>query len=173
MTQFDREVWTTRAKSRFKKSSSINSNRAAEKLQLDDFHVSCLEKIVNWCVTRGVQVVFDNQANGTFDFEAKRINVNQKLSPEKQVYVILHECGHFLISDRSATDRFGRGYVSVTDIEKNLVHRIDVVDEELEAWHRGWRLGQRLKLNLNFNKYIQVRSEYILSYLFWATKKES
>jgi hypothetical protein len=135
--------------------------------------VSCicqLQKVVAWCQARNVSVTFDRKMSALYDSETKSIRCNAGTSPTIQLYLLLHECGHLLIGTRHQTDRFGSGYVASGDIKRTLVHRIDIVDEELEAWHRGKKLANRLRLCLDEEGYNRYRAQLVKTYMAWALR---
>lgn len=136
--------------------------------------MAAIEKIVvvvTWCKNRGIEVNFHQRSNGLYEPVDKRITINSRLSPERQLFVLLHECGHHMIGFRTPGQRFGNGYATdEPSIKRSNLHRIDVVDEELEAWHRGLRLAKRLKIDVNIERFNQTRVEYVKTYLRWATK---
>ena len=51
-------------------------------------------------------------------------------------------------------------------------HRIDILDEELDAWHRGWELALKLKvLSLNDKaSFDKTRIRYVKTYVKWAAR---
>lgn len=140
--------------------------------------VASIEKlaiVVLWCERRGIEVTFGKHPNGVYFHEELKITVNGRLAPESQLYILLHECGHALIGSRDRKERYGNGYSAedVPHVTKTLLHKIDIVDEELEAWHRGLKLSKRLRLNVNVDRYNQTRAEYVKTYLQWAVKAET
>lgn len=86
----------------------------------------------------------------------------------------MHECGHHLIGYASGpNERYGSGYQAEDSATKrSTVHRIDIVDEELEAWARGLKLAKRLGIKIDVNRFNHTKSEYIKTYLKWAAKVE-
>lgn len=137
--------------------------------------INGLAAVIDWCSSRQINVVFGKRPNGLFesgDEETRpQITINGRLSPELQLFVLLHECGHFLVGDRKPNQRYGRGWHAQDGpAKRTLVHRIDVVDEELEAWHRGLKLAKRLKIAVNIERYNQARARYVKTYLQWAAR---
>lgn len=129
-----------------------------------------LSSLTTWCTKRGIIVEFKKAANGAFFPDEKRIEINARLKPENQVYCLLHECGHVLIGHKNTNERFGMGYPSsnVPRIARRLTHKCDVIDEELEAWYRGFKLSRRLKFNVDKQRFDAFKSKMIISYMKWA-----
>jgi hypothetical protein len=167
--RFDPELWKRRAFERFKRARARGQH--TNTLFRDIASIDRIEAVVEWCEARGIDVTFDRQPNGEYDLDGRRIFVNGRLAPESQLFILLHECGHSLIGERNRLQRYGNGH-SVGDMPhftRRLVHRVDVIDEELEAWHRGLRLAQRLGIDVNVDRYNLTRARYVRSYIRWAT----
>ena len=132
-----------------------------------------ITKLVDWCSTKRLDVVFARRANGLYERDKRRITVNGRLAPESQLFVLMHECGHHLIGRPSPEERFGTGYQAADpNVKRTTLHRVDVVDEELEAWARGLKLAKRLGVEVDLDRYNRTRSEYVKTYLKWAAKVE-
>lgn len=175
MPQFDVELWKTRATARFTKACAAGVKTAGRNLHRDLAAIDALEAVIGWCASRQVDVVFSRRPNGLYESgdekTRSRITLNGRLSPESQLFVLLHECGHHLIGDRKPNQRFGNGWHAADGAAKRtLLHRVDIIDEELEAWHRGWNLAKRLRIKVNLGRYNEARARYVKTYLQWAAK---
>lgn len=160
---FDRGVWLVRAV----KKTRGGDTTAAER------YVSALETIIKWCESRGLSVTFSKKSGGVYYTAQKEITINARAGAKQQLFLLLHECGHHLIGNAERHERYGMGY-SVTDVttRRTYHHRIDILEEEFEAWHRGWKLALRLGVLSTEDKVIfdKVRIRYLRSYLLWASK---
>lgn len=129
-----------------------------------------LHLIVKWCQKRHVTVTFTSLASKYFP-TSRRININKNVSRKRQLMVLLHECGHHLIdSSPTATDRYKNGWgVKTIKASKTDLHRIDVLEEEYEAWQRGWKLGKRLQVLTDADRpaFDKVRVSTLKSYANW------
>lgn len=134
--------------------------------------IAAIEKVVDWCASRGYKVVLTKVATGLFVQENKTIKLNHSLLPEKMLFILLHECGHLLIGSSEKTERFSMGYhmQEDKDVNETFHHKCDIVEEEYEAWHRGYKLSKRLKLFIDKQRYDSVRVEMLRSYMEWALK---
>ncbi|HAN16499.1 MAG TPA: hypothetical protein DCP73_13260 [Chloroflexi bacterium] len=85
---------------------------------------------------------------------------------------MLHECGHHLIGMKEHHQRFGMGYPQTDPaVTRTFLHRVSCLEEELEAWHRGWKLSQRIGMSLNRDNFDRVRLECIRSYIKWTLQR--
>lgn len=164
-----------RAAKRFRRST--RSSRGAEEKQAAEFQwfkdvsfTKRLETIVGWCASKGIEVSFGKKPGGTYHTSEKRITIVGRASPEKQVYMLLHECGHHLVGYTEEDERFGMGYPHLEDSAVNTTfhHKLACLEEEIEAWNRGWRLAKRLGLGLDRGDFDRVRLACLKSYVRWA-----
>lgn len=173
MAVFDAELWRARAQSRYEKSldAGVGKAPANQKLAIDIVHISALRTLISWCTERGIDVNFCKYEAGMYWSENKTIKISGRLAPEKQVFFLLHECGHHLVGDKEKHERFGMGYPQLDPaIKRTFHHRCDIVDEELEAWHRGFKLAKRLRVPINKERFDKTRVTQIRTYFKWALK---
>lgn len=170
MAHFDAELWRSRAWNRYQRAPVDQVSTA--RWTRDVAAIGHLQVLVDWCVARNIEVIFCKRGGGIYYPEDKRIKINGRLAPEKQFYFLLHECGHHLIGDKEKHERFGMGYPREHDVnvKRTFHHRVDIVDEEFEAWHRGFKLARRLKLRINKQRFDETRSEMLKSYFKWALR---
>ena len=179
MIEFDHELWLDRAEARFKKASSRAVARGQKGKYREQWlrEVRCiagLAEVIGWCNTKGISVSFGKKVGATYDTIDKTICISGRMSPERQLYMLLHECGHHLIGFDEGDERFGKGYPLVEDPVHNATfqHRFACFEEEIEAWNRGWRLAKRLGLELPREDFDKVRLECLRSYVRWVNGRK-
>jgi len=175
MSTFDHEVWQARAWDRFQKAivAGNDQDRVTQRWSEDIKYVSALRVVVEWCESRSLIVTFCKRGGGIYYSADKEIKISGRASPKHQLHILLHECGHHLIGIKDKHERYGMGYaVTESNDKKTFHHRIDIVDEEFEAWHRGWKLALRLGALNKFDKpgFDKTRILMLRTYLLWATK---
>lgn len=170
MPQFDIELWKERATRRFQKACA--RGRKTNSYMRDLSSIEKLAAVIAWCEQRGIVVTFSKSPNGEYLHEERSITINGRLSPETQLFILLHECGHALVGERQRKQRYGNGYSAEADpyAKRTILYRVDVIDEELEAWHRGLKLAKRLGITVNVDRYNRVRAGYVKTYLQWAAR---
>jgi len=166
MATFDQDVWLSRSN---KKHAKNAKKRAQEHAAIKGLAV-----IVAWCTSKNFTVNFSKSSGGIIYTETKEIFVCSRVSPMQQLYLLLHECGHLLIGFKERHQRFGMGYTvsNSSALKRSYHHRLDILEEEFEAWHRGWKLGERLGVMSSENKvqFDRTRIRLLRSYLLWASK---
>ncbi len=173
MVSFDKELWEKRARKRHAK--GVGSSPPTGALSLELKAIADLGTLIGWCSERSVVVEFGNISKGTgasFDCEANIVKLSSRFIPERQLFLLLHECGHMLIGTRRKHERYGMGYnvQNISPENKTLRHRFDVLDEEMEAWFRGLKLAKRLKFKINKEAFHAFRLRYLKLYATWAIK---
>jgi hypothetical protein len=174
MATFDPILWHTRAKTRCERAVKRGAKPKLAKLdrKRSDNAIVNITTLVSWCETKGIVVTFCRRKNGIFYPATKEIKISCRMSPENQLYIMLHECGHFLVGDKEKGQRFGMGYSQVftPNAVRTVHHKIDILDEELEAWHRGLKLASRIGLVIDKERFDKMKTMMINSYIHWAAR---
>jgi hypothetical protein len=169
---FDVSRWESRASIRFQKALDSGKPTAASAFTRDIHNIAQLVKLIDWCTSKKLSVNFVRHSGGTYDSAARKFVISGRLSPERQLHVLLHECGHYLIGTPAPESRFGRGYQQATDptVNRSIGFRVEIIDEELEAWARGLKLARRKNISVDVSRFNQTKVEYIQTYLKWALR---
>jgi len=173
MAAFDSSLWYQRAWSRHQKLvKSGQKSKAASAYSRDAKAIQDLAVVLSWCADHGITVNFTKKSGATFYNNVSRVDIAGRMSPERQLHSLLHECGHYLIGERTKKDRYGMGWTAVEDanVVKTMHHRLDVLEEEFEAWYRGLKLARRLKISLNKKRYDKTRIGQLKTYVDWAAR---
>lgn len=172
---FDRELWRTRAWDRFQRGLRAGSAKAVLEMQwyVDSVSIRNIDKLVDWCASKGISVFFKKLIGGVYDYQNKSILICSSSRPEKQLMYLLHECGHHLINSDEHHERFGMGYplMSHPGVNRTFKHKVACIEEEIEAWHRGWKLAKRLKLPIRKEEFDSLKLACLKTYLEWSVSK--
>ena len=173
MQVFEPELWKSRAWDRFTR--AVVAGRLKEEVERvwfrDVVAVDDLTKLNEWCMSRKLKVVFVKKVGATYYPHDKEVLVSSRMSPQRQVVFLLHECGHHLIGMKDLAERYQLGYAEERpEVKRTFAHRLAVLEEEMEAWHRGWKLGQRLGLSVERSYFDEVRYECLKSYIKWSVR---
>lgn len=175
MTQFDPKLWKDRSWARLVKAcrGRVSDDPVVQKLEkkwyLETVAISDMEKLLKWCNSRKLTVEFVVEQLGTYVMGKDKIRISCRLSPRKQVVILLHECGHHLCGVSDTYGRFLAGY-SESNLNqlKSFRHRLSCLEEEVESWNRGWKLSSKLGLSIDRSYFDEVRSDCLRSYVKWA-----
>ena len=126
------------------------------------------DDLSQWVKRKKYSVKCYTDADDRLDFETLTIHINSRQHAENRFYTLLHECGHLLISN--SYKQFQKDhpvYAFSTDTRKSRgkAYQVSLVAEEIEAWKRGRRLANRLKLYVNNEKFDKVMSECVMTYI--------
>lgn len=168
--EFSPEKMRARALKRFVRDSSKKGEEEAKRAHDAELTaISGLEVVAAWLEKRKIDLRIKKINTAEFDDEDMVIDLSGGLTREKQLVVLLHECGHVLIGKPKRTERYGMS--KILDGERcTFRHRIDVVDEEFEAWHRGWKLARRLHVVVNRDLWESTKLWALTTYLKWAVR---
>jgi hypothetical protein len=171
VASFDIEKWRARAWKRHQARASRNNGVYAYLSYMEELlAVERMSRLVEWCNKKKLGVRFEKRDNASYYSETREIVITTHASPVYQLYYMLHECGHFLIGGNS--ERFAMGYPAIgTHASRTFHHRIACLEEEFEAWNRGWSLAQRLKLGISREQFDDIRVKCLKTYVKWAGGK--
>lgn len=175
-SEFDLDKWRYRADRRRARSQERGYSELAALRQLayDLKVIRSLSILIDWCQKRGLAVLFGKHENGTYNEHYKTIVIAANALPEKQIFYLLHECGHHLVfSHPGDPNRFEMGYSkSDKSVTRTFQHRLACLEEELESWQRGRSLAKKLKLKFNEGNLEKLRIHCLASYVKWSCKKK-
>ena len=121
--------------------------------------------------TLGYTVVEDADCVDSCKSDSKVIEIYSLNGVESRLYALLHECGHALI--RKNWNKFRTEFCAHAEHDgdgrkESKSFKISTLEEEIEAWKRGWKLAKRLNLSLNKESYSKHKNKYLMTYIKWA-----
>lgn len=157
-------------RSRFRKSETLQQ-RIAEEASAS----KSITRLVEWASKKGYKVTFGPKKRDYIFYKLRRITICSRPSLMSQLVALLHECGHLLLNaDESYSRRFGRGWPAAEREAKaemkTATHRVQLFEEEVEAWNRGERLGRRLRLPVTRTLWNQCRFTCLRHYARYAAQ---
>ena len=134
-----------------------------------------LSKVVKWCRKANIEVDFVSRSDGSYDPVGEIIVVGRQLSYASQLFTLLHEVGHFLVNSTEKHERFAHGYRNMDpSVAGTTINRLDILEEEFEAWARGWFLGLHLNILKKEDRpaFDKFRVNSLREYVKWCLKTE-
>ena len=119
-----------------------------------------MQRVLEWCADRGISVEV-GPTRDCYDLATRTIYIRSGQSRFATLAGLLHECGHALL-DSTRAGRWPDGYVSPRP--RGLKYSVEVLLEEVEAWHRGERLAKRLGVKLDTRRYRRIRNACLAGY---------
>lgn len=120
--------------------------------------MEALRALLERAAESGVVVVGQPGAEGSFYPDERAIVINTALSPRVVVHCLLHELGHV------ESDRDCEGH----ELARSRDDVLSVIDEEIEAWHLGWTIAERMELLLDRRAFDRTRRRALVGYVEWA-----
>ncbi len=130
-------------------------------------HEQALGTVIYWLQSKGYFVDFARDGDDSVDREAKIVSINSTRSLETQLYTLLHECGHVLVSESDSIVNGAEEVLSKYG-ENTKIYKTFTVIEEVEAWKRGLKLAGRLHVPVDKKKWNRDVARAITSYMKWA-----
>lgn len=169
LTPFNAEALKLRAEKRARAPIA----GAGTKLWEDHHAIAELQRLVEWGVRKSITFVMTSSA-AAWDVSTRTIYIPNRCRPQKQLFLTLHECGHSLVQPHDYDGRFSKGYDAIEPgVKRSLIHRIDILDEELMAWSLGFDLARELEIVIDVPRFNQLKAQSIKSYIKWALKLEN
>ncbi len=174
MVKIDLDLLKSQSETRFQKSLKKETRDSVDKKRKEDLgSIETIATLVEWATDRNIKIFVNGSIkHGLYDSIEKTIVLSNRLRPQKQSFVLLHELGHFLVEKNINASRIkgSAGYFDPGKKDRSLHFKIDCIDEELEAWNLGLQLANSLDLNIDMKKFFLYKVESIKTYLTWAIK---
>lgn len=122
----------------------------------------------------GVQVVFERDGE-TALFHDRRgivpgdfIVVNNRVTRQRQLYMLLHEAGHVLL--RECEREHKRRYPAAVIAGKRATraHKIDILREEVMAWEKGRDIAADFLIPIDDSVWHSMTTSALYKYLEWS-----
>jgi len=175
MKAFNASEWNREAKRQREASLAAGRDpaRVLKRYKEDVRFINKLKVLVKWCKDNSLNVVFKSTCLGSYDPDIQTVSLSYKLKPLNQLLVLLHEVGHYAIARWENNERFSLGYRNVNPtLDGSILNRLDILDEEFEAWARGWNLAMMLRLLKKEDRpaFDRMRADSLKEYLKWSMK---
>jgi hypothetical protein len=134
-----------------------------------------ITRLIEWLDKKRWSICFDYCESDAIYPSDRLVTISTRHGIEKQLYSLLHECGHILIqsNEESYTNQYPATarinlYASHKQLERSPKYKVDVISEEIEAWKRGKTLAKRLGIHIDEESYNNFMSKCVYSYIVWA-----
>lgn len=150
----------------------IRKGTDAQKVKSELDALKRLKTVLRWIKEdTHLSVGFSHNQTSHFQWENNLIVINTRLTCWNKLFILLHEIGHHLVSKNSKNkNRFSYGYGAQTISNHHNRHKIDILEEEFEAWHLGWNIGNKINAIHESHKPAWDKTKYyhINSYIKWS-----
>ena len=171
-TSFNREAWLRRIWDSRVRRGAASSVGEEIKCAMDYAAVLGIEALSTWLQRRGFALNFAKRAGAVVDTNKKIVTISSHMPVQKQLHLLIHECGHILISS-SSEDKYPHGYKKIEEAKEGRgeLHKIDVLGEEFEAWQKGRKLASRLGIHIDIDEFDKTRAKCLKTYVHWASRR--
>jgi len=146
-------------------------SKPLKKLKKQAFE-SGIEELIDWTHKKGYSIEFSYCVQDEFRPSDKMITISLRQGPEKQLYSLLHECGHLILQNNE--NLYSAKYPSSAKmaycnsnkrLERSSKYKVDVMAEEIDAWRKGKDLAKRLDIYIEEEEYYAVSTKCLYTYI--------
>ena len=128
--------------------------------------------LIEWAHKKGYSIDFDYCVQDELRPADKLITISTRQNEEKQLYSLLHECGHLILAKNETS--YEKKYPSSTKMayfnsNKRLArspqYKVDILAEEIDAWRKGEDLAKRLDIWIDEENYYKTKSKCVYTYI--------
>jgi hypothetical protein len=152
-------------------------------------YTMALEKLTRWAEGEGYEVIFDHDDISYIEWYSETLNLPNNIKIENsqpielKVYLLLHELGHHIL--RKDWGTFEEEFPIIAQAEqlhfynndikykRRVIYNVSCVEEEFRAWEEGYKLGKELDIRINYIKWCEFKSKYLLGYMRYYSNKKS
>ena len=133
---------------------------------------SGIDEVTNWVDNKGYSIEFSYCVQDEYRPGDNTITISSRQGVEKQLYSLLHECGHLILFNNEKL--YEKKYPSSTKmaycssnkrLERSPKYKVDILAEEIDAWRKGKDLAKRLEIYIDEDKYYSVMSDCVYTYI--------
>lgn len=143
--------------------------------QKDDKLHDAVYFIEGWLSNHGWLLKWTRGDDDHADFTDRCIVINARRTPSSQVYGMLHEIGHVILSSQSDYEtRFTDSAALKRRRERSrepLKVKMQTLGEEWEAWAIGEQFARDAGFEIDFKGYQSARDRDLKSYVSWVVER--
>ena len=131
-----------------------------------------IDALINWTHKKGYDIEFDYCVHDEFRPDDKMITISTRQGREKQLYSLLHECGHLILqnnddlySAKYPSSAKMANYNSNRTLKRSEKYKVDVMAEEIDAWRKGKDLAKRLGVYVDEDNYYSTSTKCLYTYI--------
>ena len=121
-----------------------------------------------------LQVVFE-QDGETALFHERRgiipgdfIVVNNRVTRQRQLYLLLHEAGHVLLRECEREHKRRYPAAVINSKRATRAHKIDILREEVMAWEKGREIASDFQVPIDDSVWHSMVTSALYKYLEWS-----
>ena len=152
-------------------------------------YTRALERLTGWATREGYEVIFDHDDISEIEWQRdtlnwpNRIKIEGRYPIEMKVYLLLHELGHHILRKDwnvfqkvlpvTAYAEHVHFYHNDVRYKRRVMYNVSCVEEEFKAWDEGYKLGKRLDIRINDEKWHEFKSKFLMGYMRYYSYKKA
>ena len=155
---------------------SVNhAKRQEDNASLRENYKQYIERIVAFLqIEYNVDVVFERDGE-TALFHDRRgivpgdfIVVNNRVTRQRQLYLLLHEAGHVLLRECEREHKRRYPAAVISGKRATRAHKIDILREEVMAWEKGRDIAADFQVPIDDSVWHSMVTSALYKYLEWS-----
>ena len=124
-----------------------------------------LSKFIAYCREQGIaNIQFIRTCVGEYCHQTGTITLNSRRHPESQLYILLHEYGHYCITrDKTLSKKFAALFDR--EPKSTLSEQMLSLEEEVLAWHLGEQAAANTGICIDQKKFQVLKARCLRSYI--------
>jgi hypothetical protein len=121
-----------------------------------------------------LQVVFEQDAETALFHERRGIIpgdfivVNNRVTRQRQLYLLLHEAGHVLLRECEREHQRLYPAAVITGGRPTRAHKVDILREEVMAWEKGREIASDFQVPIDDSVWHSMVTSALYKYLEWS-----
>ena len=152
-------------------------------------YTKAFDRVLTWASEEGYDIIYDHEDISYIEWEKdtlnwpKQIKIEGKWPVEIRVYLLLHELGHHIL--RKDWEKFKRElpfiayaehvhfYMNDDKYKRRVDYNVSCVEEEFKAWDEGYKLGKKLDIRINDEKWNEFKAKCLITYMRYYSNKKA
>ena len=125
-----------------------------------------IAKIKKWIESEGYTLKVSN--TDEVDYDKNQVTLCNSKNKTNMIYSLLHECGHIVTANKKS---YGKKYriLNKANIDnrhtKGKLYVYKQLQEEVEAWERGYKLSKKLGILIDKDSYDKYAAKCFNTYI--------
>ncbi len=153
-----------------------NARRREDKEPSETVHYKeYIERIVSFLeIEYELQVTFERDGETALFHERRGIVpgdfivVNNRVTRQRQLYLLLHEAGHVLLRECEKDHKRRYPAAVIGGKRATRAHKIDTLREEVMAWEKGREIAEDFQIPIDDSVWHSMVTSALYKYLEWS-----
>ena len=146
-----------------------------KKSSTSETHKEYIERVTSFLeIEYDLHVVFERDGETALFHERRGIVpgdfivVNNRVTRQRQLYLLLHEAGHVLLRECEREHKRRYPAAVIGNRRPTRAHKIDILREEVMAWEKGREIASDFQIPIDDSIWHSMVTSALYKYLEWS-----